>query len=152
MARNISRFLFLSLLLAMPAWSAQDQNQGPKPGESSSRPQGPAQAPDVEAANARSDTASAAEDVEVASFYLRKGDPNAAIPRLQEAIQLKPNWGQPRLQLAEAYEDRRQTQRRKDLQRVPTSLSQGSRHEENPEEDRKADGAVKVCRLLPSSP
>jgi outer membrane protein assembly factor BamD (BamD/ComL family) len=104
MARTISRFLFLSLLLAMPAWSAQDQNQGPKPGESSSRPQGPAQAPDVEAANARSDTASAAEDVEVASFYLRKGDPNAAIPRLQEAIQLKPNWGQPRLQLAEAYE------------------------------------------------
>jgi Tfp pilus assembly protein PilF len=102
MAQTISRFLLLSLLLAIPAWPAQDQS--PKPSESSSRPQGPAQAPDVAAANARSDTASAAEDVDVASFYLRKGDPNAAIPRLQEAIQLKPNWAQPRLLLAEAYE------------------------------------------------
>jgi Tfp pilus assembly protein PilF len=102
MAQTISRFLLLSLLLAMPAWSAQDQS--PKPGESSSRPQGPAQAPDVAAANARNETASAAEDVDVASFYLRKGDPNAAIPRLQEAVHLKPEWAQPRLLLAEAYE------------------------------------------------
>ena len=101
MAQTIRRFLLLSLLLATPAWPAQDQS---KPSESSSRPQGPAQAPDAEAAKARSDTASAAEDVDVASFYLRRGDPDAAVPRLQEAIQLKPNWGQPRLLLAEAYE------------------------------------------------
>ena len=102
MAQRMSRLLLLSFLVAMPASAAQDQSA--KPGESSSRPQGPAQAPDVEAAKARNDTASAAEDVDVASFYLRKGDPNAAIPRLQEAIQLKPNWGEPRLSLAKAYE------------------------------------------------
>ena len=101
MAHTIGRFLLLSLLLAMPAWPAQDQ---PKPSESSSRPQGPAQAPDVAAAKARSDAASAASDVDVASFYLRKGDPDAAVPRLQEAIRLKPTWGEPRLLLAEAYE------------------------------------------------
>jgi Tfp pilus assembly protein PilF len=101
MAQTICRFLLLSLLLATPACPAQEQ---PKPSESSSRPQGPAPAPETDAAKARSDTASAAEDVDVASFYLRRGDPDAAIPRLQEAIQLKPNWGQPRLLLAEAYE------------------------------------------------
>lgn len=101
MAQTICRFLLLSLLLATPAWPAQDQ---PKPSESSSRPLGPAQAPDAAAAKARSDTASAADDVDVASFYLRKGDPDAAVPRLQEAIQLKPTWGEPRLLLAEAYE------------------------------------------------
>jgi len=40
----------------------------------------------------------------VASYYMRKGDMNAAIPRLQEAVQLKPHYAKARLMLAEAYE------------------------------------------------
>jgi tetratricopeptide (TPR) repeat protein len=46
----------------------------------------------------------AEKDVEVATFYIHKGDPDAAIPRLEEAIQLMPNYGKPRLMLGEIYE------------------------------------------------
>jgi tetratricopeptide (TPR) repeat protein len=46
----------------------------------------------------------AENDVEVATFYMKKGDPDAAIPRLQEAIQLMPNLAKPRLLLGEIYE------------------------------------------------
>lgn len=44
--------------------------------------------------------------MEVAEYYLRKGDPDAAIPRLEEAISEKPNLAKPRLLLAEIYEKR----------------------------------------------
>ena len=40
----------------------------------------------------------------MAGYYMRKGDMNAAIPRLQEAVQLKPKYAKARLMLAEAYE------------------------------------------------
>lgn len=46
----------------------------------------------------------AEKDVEVATFYMRKGDPDASIPRLEEAIKLKPNYAKPRLMLGEIYE------------------------------------------------
>lgn len=46
----------------------------------------------------------AEKDVEVATFYMRKGDPDASIPRLEEAIRLRPNYAKPRLMLAEIYE------------------------------------------------
>lgn len=42
--------------------------------------------------------------MEVATFYMRKGDPDASIPRLEEAIRLKPDYAKPRLLLAEIYE------------------------------------------------
>lgn len=42
--------------------------------------------------------------MQVAEYYVHKGDPDAAIPRLQEAIQEKPNLAKPRLMLAEIYE------------------------------------------------
>jgi len=42
--------------------------------------------------------------MEVATFYIRKGAPDSAVPRLQEAIQLKPGFAKPRLMLAEIYE------------------------------------------------
>ena len=35
---------------------------------------------------------------------MRKGDPDAAVPRLEEAIRLKPDYAKPRLMLAEIYE------------------------------------------------
>lgn len=46
----------------------------------------------------------AEKDVEVATFYIRKGDPDASIPRLEEAIRLRPNYAKPRLMLGEIYE------------------------------------------------
>jgi len=49
----------------------------------------------------------AEKDVEVATYYLHKGDPDAAIPRLEEAIELQPKVAKPRLLLAEAYEKKK---------------------------------------------
>jgi len=54
--------------------------------------------------NAPSDPPNAEKDVDVASYYMRKGDMNAAIPRLQEAVQLKPHYAKAELMLGEAYE------------------------------------------------
>jgi tetratricopeptide (TPR) repeat protein len=49
---------------------------------------------------------SAEKDTDVAEYYIHKGDPDAAIPRLEEAIQEKPQLAKPRLILAEIYEKR----------------------------------------------
>jgi tetratricopeptide (TPR) repeat protein len=49
----------------------------------------------------------AEKDVEVAGYYIRKGDPDASIPRLEEAIKLKPDYAKPRLMLAQIYEKKR---------------------------------------------
>ncbi|MGH9574953.1 MAG: tetratricopeptide repeat protein [Candidatus Acidiferrales bacterium] len=53
---------------------------------------------------AQYDPREAEKDVEVATFYMRKGDPDASIPRLEDAIRLRPNYAKPRLMLAEIYE------------------------------------------------
>jgi Tfp pilus assembly protein PilF len=46
----------------------------------------------------------AQEDIEVGTFYMHKGDVDAAIPRFEDAIRLQPNLAKPRLLLADAYE------------------------------------------------
>jgi Tfp pilus assembly protein PilF len=46
----------------------------------------------------------AQKDIEVGTFYMHKGDIDAAIDRFQDAIKNKPNFARPRLLLAEAYE------------------------------------------------
>jgi Tfp pilus assembly protein PilF len=48
--------------------------------------------------------AKADKDVDVGSFYMHKGDYGAAIPRLEEAVQLDPRFPKARLLLAESYE------------------------------------------------
>lgn len=50
------------------------------------------------------DRLNAEKDIDVATFYMHKGDPDAAIPRLEEAARLRPDYGKPRLLLAECYE------------------------------------------------
>ena len=60
----------------------------------------PNQAPDPH----KYDRYNAEKDIEVATFYMHKGDPDAAIPRLEEASRLQPDYGKPRLLLAECYE------------------------------------------------
>jgi len=46
----------------------------------------------------------AEQDVDVGTFYMHKGDLDAAIARFQDAIQLKENYAKPRLLLAQIYE------------------------------------------------
>jgi len=53
------------------------------------------------------DAFNAEKDIEVGTFYLHKGDIDAAIPRFEEAASLRPTYGKPRLLLAEAYEKKK---------------------------------------------
>ncbi|MFY9803961.1 MAG: tetratricopeptide repeat protein [Candidatus Acidiferrales bacterium] len=46
----------------------------------------------------------AQQDIDVGTFYLHKGDTDAAISRFEDAIRLRANFAKPRLLLAEAYE------------------------------------------------
>ncbi|HTZ99230.1 MAG TPA: tetratricopeptide repeat protein [Candidatus Aquilonibacter sp.] len=97
--------LLLLTAVAMPVWSAPQSGQKPPPSppgsSSSSKPDRtpPPSEPVIDPNPPNAD-----EDIEVASFYLRKGDTNAAIPRLQEAIQLAPKNAKARLMLGESYE------------------------------------------------
>ncbi|MGC2333836.1 MAG: tetratricopeptide repeat protein [Candidatus Acidiferrales bacterium] len=100
--------LLLLMVFALPAWCARQSGQSPpasppsSPSSSSAKPSPSQPAPQKEIATF--DPPNAEKDVEVASYYMRKGDMNAAIPRLQEAVQLKPKYAKARLMLAEAYE------------------------------------------------
>jgi tetratricopeptide (TPR) repeat protein len=46
----------------------------------------------------------AQQDIDVGTFYMHKGDMDAAISRFEDAIRLRANFAKPRLLLAEAYE------------------------------------------------
>jgi len=88
-----------------------DEANSPEPNESSSRkpstPEQPAKPEPEEKSKKKSenyDPFPAVKDVEVGEFYMHKGDLDAAISRFEEAIQLRPNYAQPRLLLAEIYE------------------------------------------------
>jgi tetratricopeptide (TPR) repeat protein len=101
-------FLILGVVLGAPTCRAQGQQKGSPPasGESSSSssqiPIGDLAQPGQ--TDASRNAAAAAKDVDVGSFYMRKGDANAAIPRFEEAVRLQPNAAKSRLLLAEAYE------------------------------------------------
>ncbi|HXW54686.1 MAG TPA: tetratricopeptide repeat protein [Candidatus Cybelea sp.] len=72
-----------------------------------SAPQAPPQKSAPTAAGAdvhKNDAYNAEKDIDVATFYMHKGDIDAAIPRLEEAAKLRPNYGRPRLLLADCYE------------------------------------------------
>lgn len=102
-------FLLLILAVSGPVWCAQGQQQNeppPSPGESSSSS---SQIPidehgEMERPDAMQNAGAANKDIEVGSFYMRKGDEGAAIARFQEAVQLRPKDPKARLLLAEAYE------------------------------------------------
>jgi tetratricopeptide (TPR) repeat protein len=102
--RRITPFLAL-IVFALPAWSASQSGQTPPaspPSSSSSKPANPPHAQPRDIATFAPPNAE--KDVDVATYYMHKGDMNAAIPRLQEAVQLKPKYAKARLLLAEAYE------------------------------------------------
>jgi len=46
----------------------------------------------------------AEKDVEVGTYYMHKGDADAAIGRFEDAIQLKADYAKPRMLLAQIYE------------------------------------------------
>jgi Tfp pilus assembly protein PilF len=96
---NRLELLLCGLLMLAPALAGQQKPDSASPGKSTADTK--TQAGDSDAPPTPS---SAEQDMEVASYYIHKGDPDAAIPRLEEAIRLKPKLAKPRLMLAEVYE------------------------------------------------
>lgn len=118
MTRNLMRlsilsFVLLGLLGAIPARPAQQGNppqpppgQKPPAGESSSASSSQAAAQNPPGY----DPFHAEQDVEVGTFYMHKGDVDAAIPRFEDAIKLRPDFPKPRLLLAEVYEKKHENE------------------------------------------
>jgi tetratricopeptide (TPR) repeat protein len=99
LSRSIAAAL-LGLALSLPVWPAQPQQGQPLPpsGASSQAAQSPQQD------SSTYDPLPAEKDVEVGTFYMRKGDIDAAITRFQDAVRLRPNFAKARQLLGEAYE------------------------------------------------
>lgn len=121
--------LLLALLLAtVPAWSipTRPQDSGQKQGDRQDQKPPDSKAPadkrsdDSSSSSSSSSAASqelqqpdqgqkydplpAEKDVEVGTFYMHKGNLDAAIARFEDAIQMKANYAKPRLLLAQIYE------------------------------------------------
>lgn len=101
MRARISRGLLIAAmaLLAVCATLAQE-----RPGQTQGQPKAPPQPQAPPADDHKYDAYNAEKDIEVGTFYMHKGDVDAAIPRFQDAAKLRPEYGKPRLLLAEAYE------------------------------------------------
>jgi tetratricopeptide (TPR) repeat protein len=106
--RTVAALLFLEL-----AFTPAGLLAGQQPSSSSQQPSQPSGDSSSASANTEPppfNPLPAEKDVEVATFYMRKGDPDASIPRLQEAIRLDPNYAKPRLLLGEIYQKKGDTQ------------------------------------------
>jgi cytochrome c-type biogenesis protein CcmH/NrfG len=104
MRSPLAQIAVLLAVCVMPCARAQ-QPQGSAP--ATSHP--PAQVPDKPKAvppntDANYDPFHAEQDMEVGTFYMHKGDLDAAAERFKDAIRLKPNYARPRLLLGEIYE------------------------------------------------
>lgn len=82
--------------------------QGQSTGESSSKKKDETKkTPAADEDPHKYDAFNAEKDIEVGTFYMHKGDLDAAIPRFEEAASLRPSYGKPRLLLAELYEKKK---------------------------------------------
>lgn len=134
MSRFVIQSALLSFALALPVWPApargpqsQQNQQGPKdqknqqgqqdqsqngkqePGESSSSSSSsssvaPGLTQELQQEDSKYDPFPSEQDVEIGTFYMHKGDVDAAIARFEDAIRLRSNFAKPRLLLAEIYE------------------------------------------------
>ena len=113
MLESLRKFALFAGVLALAATArAQAPNQQ-KTAPPSQAKQAPAAAA---AASSTSSTAAdqpqwdpfdAEKDVEVGTFYMHKGDSDAAIGRFEDAIRLDPKLAKPRYLLAEIYEKKK---------------------------------------------
>jgi tetratricopeptide (TPR) repeat protein len=78
--------------------------QASPPQDAKKPPTDSSQTQQIQPANAPYDPLPAEKDVEVGTYYMHKGDVDAAIARYQDAIRLRSNFAKPRILLAEAYE------------------------------------------------
>jgi tetratricopeptide (TPR) repeat protein len=85
-----------------PVTSPESKKDAATPGAKTSTAAKPGVLPPED--NPAWDPFHAAQDIDVGTFYMHKGDMDAAIGRFQDAIRLRPNFAKPRLLIAEIYE------------------------------------------------
>ncbi len=84
--------LAMALLLAMLSIPAALRAQAPPP------------PPEQDPADQTFDPYHAEKSIEIGTYYMKKGNYDAAIERFQDAARRKPNFARPYLLLGEAYE------------------------------------------------
>ena len=95
--------------MLVTAWSVRAQQIDPSkpppppPPETAAAPAEPAEPPEP-----AFDPLHAAKSIEVGTFYLRRGNYDAAIDRFEDAIHLQPGVAKPWKLLGEAYEKKHQ--------------------------------------------
>jgi tetratricopeptide (TPR) repeat protein len=95
-----------------PQQSSNSPSQDQKSADSKSTNQKPSSPSTPAAASSNGTTYDpfhAQQDVEVGTFYMHKGDVDAAIARFEDAIRLRENFAQPRLLIAQCYEKKHRT-------------------------------------------
>jgi tetratricopeptide (TPR) repeat protein len=104
--QRIFAFVLVTVFFALPG-PAQPRHQGTTPQQDT--PAGPPPPQTQREGKPQQGSAPynpfpAEKDVEVGTFYMRKGDLDAAIPRFEEAARLRPDWGKPLFLLGDVYE------------------------------------------------
>lgn len=105
----LRKFALCAGFLALAATArAQSQKTSP-PAQSNQAPAASGASPSSSAAANQQqwDPFDAQKDVDVGTFYMRKGDADAAIGRFEDAIRLNPKLAKPRYLLGEIYEKKK---------------------------------------------
>lgn len=109
MRRVLIVLTLLLLLLAGTTWSAQEK-QPPTQGQDDKSSQQAASSAQTSQQDAPVyDPFHAQQDVEVGTYYMHKGDLDAAIGRFENAIRMNSKFAKPRLLLAKVYEKKGDT-------------------------------------------
>jgi tetratricopeptide (TPR) repeat protein len=99
-AASLPLFALVLAVAAQPVETKAAQ----EPGESSSKRSNAPLPKDTSAQPDPDGKIAAQEDIDIGDFYMHKGDADAAIGRYQDAAEVAPKFGKPRLLLAEAFE------------------------------------------------
>lgn len=108
MLETLRKFALIAGALALAASvraQASNQQKTSPPAHTKQAPAAASSSPSSAAAEQPQwDPFDAEKDVEVGTFYMHKGDSDAAIDRFEDAIRLNPKLAKPRYLLAEIYE------------------------------------------------
>lgn len=109
MVERLRKFALFAGFLAFAATARAQAQKAPPSAQSNQPPAASAAAPSSSAAanQPQWDPFDAQKDVDVGTFYMRKGDSDAAIGRFEDAIRLDPKLAKPRYLLGEIYEKKK---------------------------------------------
>lgn len=109
MRRALIAIGLFTLLLAGASWSSQEKQPAPSGQDNKSSQQATSSTETQQQDESGYDPFHAQQDVDVGTYYMHKGDLDAAIGRFEHAIRMNPKFAKPRLLLAKVYEKKGDT-------------------------------------------